>query len=373
MLFCPGPVLTSERVKSVLIHPDMGHRRPFFEQVVVQAREKILEIVGADDNYTAVIISGSGTAANESILSSIIQETDEVLLIINGEFGERLKEILSCYGCTIHVLSYPWGQPLSLIDIESTLIENPNIQLVSVVFHETSTGMRNPIRQIGQLVSDYGRKLFVDCVSAFGGEDLNVIRDHIDICSGVPNKALGGLPGVSFVITKRSIIPNNLKPKNIYLNLSKHIVMADQCNQTPNTPSVTMFLALNEALQELLDEGLDNRIRRYQECAKIIRDGVHELNLKMLIPDEWYSNTVTSVFLPQSINLSGFIDELDNRGYVVYPGKRHLYSQNMFQIANMGQIYPGDCKKFLGVLKETIQDLVLVNKEEPSPLKEFDQ
>jgi 2-aminoethylphosphonate-pyruvate transaminase len=118
-----------------------------------------------------------------------------------------------------------------------------------------------------------------------------------------------------------------------------------------------MFIALDEALMELQDESLGARIARYRQCARIIRQGVRGFQLRTLLPDEQSSNTVTSVFLPEGISLDGFIDRLDQRGYVVYPGKRHLYQQGMFQIANMGNIKPEDCEEFLRVLKDTLREL----------------
>jgi 2-aminoethylphosphonate-pyruvate transaminase len=360
MLFSPGPVLTTEKVKSSLLHADMCHRRPVFESILCRVRANLLSLFHADGNYTAAIISGSGTAANETALSSIIRDSEEVLLIKNGEFGERLEEILNCYHFHIHTLSYSWGTQPDLIKIEKVLQENEKIQWVCMVYHETSTGMRNPLHEIGNLVHQYRRKLFVDCVSAVGGELIHVLEDHIDVCTGVANKAVGGLPGVAFVIARKSSIPElgeDLPRRNIYLNLQKHIEIAGHSNQTPNTPAVNLFVALDAALQELIDEGLEPRIRRYQQCARLIREGVKELRLRMLIPEEYSGNTVTSVFLPQGLELEAFIDEMDKRGYVVYPGKRHLYQENMFQIANMGDIHPEDCHKFLQIFKDVIEDL----------------
>lgn len=361
MLFNPGPVLTSERVKAALVHPDLCHRRPDFEQILRRVRANLLRVFQADEAYTAVVVSGSGTASNETALSSIIKDTDEVLLVKNGEFGERLYDILSCYRLRVHVLEYPWGSPPELDDIAQKLAENKAIQWVCMVYHETSTSMLNPVRQVGELAHHFQRRYFVDCVSAVGGEDVHVVRDHIDVCSGSPNKSVGGLPGVGFVVAKRLSIPplEEVGRRNVYLNLQKHIEAADLYEQTPNTPSVTMIVALDEALKELLEEGLENRMQRYRECAEIIRAGVRKLNLRFLIPDELASNTVTSLFLPEGVPVDNFIDELDCRGYVVYPGKRHLYQQNMFQIANMGQIYPADCRVFLGVLEETLKSLSL--------------
>ncbi|MBL7064557.1 MAG: alanine--glyoxylate aminotransferase family protein [Anaerolineae bacterium] len=360
MLFSPGPVLTSDRVKSALIHPDMCHRHPMFERIVENIRANLLTLFGADQQYTAVIVSGSGTAANETALSSIIRDSDEVLLIKNGEFGERLDDILSCYNYKLHVLGYPWGTLPDLETIEAALAANERIQWVCVVFHETSTGMRNPVREIGRLVARHGRKFFVDCVSAVGGEDIDVVRDNVDVCTGTPNKALGGLPGASFVVARRSSVPalgTEVPRRNIYLNLQRHIAMAEERNQTPNTPSVTMFVALDAALEELMEEGLGTRIDRYRRCAQIIRDGVRALGLRTLLPDGLCANTVTSVFLPDGLRLDEFIDEMDSRGYVIYPGKRHLYEQNMFQIANMGRIEPEHCRDFLRVLEETLESM----------------
>jgi 2-aminoethylphosphonate-pyruvate transaminase len=360
MLFSPGPVLTSDRVKSALIHPDMCHRRPVFERFVKDIRANLLTLFGADENYTAVVIGGSGTAANEAALSSVIKDSDQVLLIKNGEFGERLDGILSCYNLKLHVLSYPWGTLPDLNDVDTALATNERIQWVCIVFHETSTAMRNPVPEIGRLVARHHRKFFVDCVSAVGGEDVDVVRDSIDVCTGTPNKAVGGPPGASFVVAKCSSVPalgTEVPRRNIYLNLQRHISMALERNQTPNTPPVAIFVSLNAALEELLEEGLKTRIDRYRQCAKILRDGVRALGLRTLLPDNLCSNTVTSVFLPTGLRLDAFIDEMDRRGYVVYPGKGHLYDQNMFQIANMGEVTPEHCHDFLRVLGETLESM----------------
>ena len=360
MLFTPGPVMTSDKVKAVLAHPDMGHRRPAFGQIVDRVRASLLELFKADDRYATVVVSGSGTAANETALSSIIKDSDGVLLIKNGEFGNRLHDILTCYGLTFHTLEYDWGQRPSLEQIEQVLAGNTRIQWVCMVYHETSTGLVNPVSEVGDLVQKYDRHLFVDCISAIGGEDINVVRDHIDVATGVANKAVGGMTGVSFVCAKRSSVPvlqTEVPRRNIYLNLQEHLEWADSLSQTPNTPSVTMFVALEAVLRELLEEGLETRIQKYQSCARIIRDGVRKLGLRLLLVDELSSNTVTSVFLPEGISLADFITELDRRGYIVYPGKGSFYVQNMFQIANMGQIKPEQCQQFLEVLEDTLEHM----------------
>ena len=356
LLFTPGPVMTSDRVKKSMSHPDIPHRRRTFEGYLKRNRENLLRLFNADENYTAIMVSGSGTAANETALSSIIKETDEVLLIKNGVFGDRLDEILSCYGYTVHRLEFTWGEAPDVVAVDQALAENERIQWVCMVYQETSVGMRNPVGKIGEVVKKHDRKYFVDCVSAIGGEDVNVVRDHIDVATGSANKAISGPTGISFVCAKRSSVPTleQVPRRNVYLNLQNHIRWADEHNQTPNTPAVTNFIGLDAALTELMEEGIENRIARYQACRKIIRDGLTKLGLRLLLPDELNSNTVTSVFLPEGINVADFIDEMEENGYVLYPGKGHFFDENMFQVANMGWLTEEDCHQLLRVLARVI-------------------
>jgi len=361
VLFTPGPVMTSANLKRGLSHPDIPHRRLEFEKIFARTRQNLLKLYKADQEYAVAIVTGSGTSSNETALSSIIRDEDEVLLIKNGVFGDRLDDILTCYyPKNIHRMENTWGQQPDLEKVELTLRDNQNISWICIVFHETSTGMVNPVRKIGDIVNRYRRHLFVDCISAIGAEDIDVVRDHIDACTGSANKAISGPTGISFVCIKRAIIPSlgiDIPLRNIYLNLHKHLEYADKFNQTPNTPAVTNFIGLDIALQELFEEGLNSRIDRYQECARIIRSESGALGLSILVPEGYRSNTVTSVFLPEGVSLPEFIDEMERRGFVLYPGKGIFEEQRMFQICNMGWISPKDCKKLMIVINEVIDFL----------------
>lgn len=357
MLFTPGPVMTTAATKEALVHADMAHRRPAFETVLTSAGTRIKQLMGADDAYTCVIISGSGTAANETALSSIIRPTEEVLVVINGPFGERLEEILGCYGIKMHRLHSPWGTRVDLAAADRMLTDNPCISWVCTVFHETGASLINPVAELGKLAHKHGRKLFADCVSAFGGEDIHLVRDHIDVATGVGSKCVGAMPGVAFVVAKREAVPPlgpDMPRRNIYLNLQNHMRWAQEHQQTPNTPAVTLIVGFDHALRELCEETLPRRIARYKDNAKVIRDAARSMGLRMLLPDADMATTLTSIFLPPGIDVDAFIDELDERGYVVYPGKGIFHEQNMFQIANMGTINVDDCKQLMQVVQETL-------------------
>ena len=229
--------------------------------------------------------------------------------------------------------------------------------MICMVFHETSTCMINPVKAVGELAAKYDKWYHVDCVSAAAGEIIDVKDMNITFATSVGGKCLGAYPGSAYICGKKAAM-ETLTPemgRNVYLNLAKHYKKAEECNQTPNTPNVNLFWALDVALDNALaDGGIEARNARYRECAGILRAGLKELGLKFLIDEELMSSTVTSVFLPEGKDLNQFIDALDAKGYTIYPGKGKFEAMGMFQVANMGEIYPDDCRVFLDVLKEVL-------------------
>ena len=358
MLFSPGPVLVEEEVRQSLLHYDICHRSPEFEELFVAIQGKILKLFNADDSYYSVIVSGSGTSANETCLSSVFAEGDEALLINNGVFGDRLLEILTKYNVPTTNYQPGWANLPDMNEVEEILKNNDKITYVCMVFHETSTGMINPVNAVGKLAKKYGKRFFVDCVSAAAGQHIDVVDNNIDLCTSVGGKCLGCYPGSAYICGKEDLMASTpaAQGKNVYLNLGKHYEIAKSSHQTPNTPNVNLFWPLNAALDwTLTKETLAGRVERYQKCAKILRDGMKEMGLKFLLDEKDMSNTVTSVFLPEgSKPVEQFVDELAAAGYTVYPGKGKYLAMNMFQVANMGAIYPEDCYKFLEVLKAHI-------------------
>jgi 2-aminoethylphosphonate-pyruvate transaminase len=354
-LFTPGPVNVSADVRQALLHHDICHRTREFEEMFIDSQAKINKLFNADDSYYSVIISGSGTAANEAVLSSVVKDVEAVLLIKNGVFGEKLEEILNQTHIPKEVAAFEWAAYPDLVLIENILQRNPKISLVAMVFHETSTGMINPVHAVGELCKRYGKKYFVDCVSAAGGEHIDVIQNHIDFATSVGGKCVGAFPGSAYICAKETYLKELTltQCKSTFLNLYKHYQFAITKHQTPNTPNVTLFWALNQALTNILAEGLDARICRYQSCAAILREGIKKLGLNLLL-DGHMSNTVTSVFLPEGKNVYRFMDDLESLGFMVYLGKGKYTEMGMFQIANMGEIYEKDCLIFLRALEQVI-------------------
>lgn len=358
-LFSPGPVMVKDNVRRSLLHYDICHRSPEFEEMFQDTQKKILELFHGDDTYYSVIVSGSGTSANETVLSSIFKPGEEVLLIRNGVFGERLLEIIQKYEIPLVDLPFPWATQPDLAAVEEAIKSHPQVKVVAMVFHETSTGMINPVPAVGRLCKQYGKLLSVDCVSAAGGQNIDVVENNIAICTSVGGKCVGAYPGSAYICARKSLLDKleAQQCKNVYLSLYKHYQSALTTHQTPNTPNVNLFWPLNVALTNILeDETLAGRIARYQRCAQIIRDGVKAMGCRLLIEKDM-ANTVTSVFLPGSVDAQAFIDEMETRGYTFYIGKGDYGKQGMIQIANMGEIYEQDCRNMLEVFQVVLNKM----------------
>jgi len=357
ILFNPGPVMVSERVRKSLTKHDICHRGPEFMELFADTVMKINQLFKADSNYQSLIISGSGTSANETVLSSIFKKDDAVLLITNGVFGERLEEIIDKHKVKKYVARFDWGQQVDTAVVEEMLAQHPEITTVAMVYHETSTAMINKVKEVGQIAEKMGRIYFVDAISAGAGEAIDIIDQKIDIITSVGGKALGAYPGSAYICARKEIL-DNLEADNcktVYLNLYKHYQIAVKSNQTPNTPNVTLIFALNEALTEYLEDP-NAKLNRYKECSSLLRQGLKEMGLKFFLPEEEMSNTVTSVLMPEHIDVLKFIDTLEaEERYVVYSGKGLLLDEyNMLQVANMGEIYPADCELFLKAFKRQL-------------------
>ena len=201
-LFSPGPVMVKDNVRWSLLHYDICHRSKEFEAMFVDTQEKINKLYNADDNYYSVIVSGSGTSANETVLSSIFKPGDAALLIRNGVFGERLLEILTKYNVPLVEAVFDWGTYPDINVIEDLLKANPQVKVVAMVFHETSTGMINPVYEVGQLCKKYNKILSVDTVSAAGGENIDVVKNNISVCTSVGGKCVGAFPGSAYVCAR---------------------------------------------------------------------------------------------------------------------------------------------------------------------------
>ncbi len=347
VLLNPGPVNVTKRVEFALLRGDLCHREKECSDLIDSIRQKLIKVFNIEKDYTSALISGSGTAALETAVSASVSPNRKALVINNGVYGERIAKITQCYGIEAIVLNYAWGELPNLNDIDNALNNDPKIEVVMVVHHETTTGALNPVGAVAEIVHRHERVLLVDCISSLGGDELNFDLWRPHICVGTANKCLQGFPGVSFVFIRKDDLPRieKISPRSLYFNLAGHIKAQDKGN-TLFTPAIQVHYALDEALDELDEETVAGRVGRYGKAAEFLRQGFKKMNLEFLLPIENYSNTLTSLKLPEGVIYPKLHDDLKEKGFIIYAGQGNL-SKSIFRIANIGDIREEEFQEFL--------------------------
>jgi 2-aminoethylphosphonate-pyruvate transaminase len=351
VLLNPGPVNVTDKVRQALMLPDLCHREKEFSDLMAAIRAKLLNAFDIESEYTSVLVSGSGTAALEMAVSSSLTPGKSMLVIENGVYGERIGKICDVYKLSRHTIKLDWGKPPNLEDIEKELKQNPDIEVVSLVHHETTTGLLNPLNKVGELARRYEKIFLVDCISSLAGDEIDFKSCPIDIAVGTANKCIQGFPGVSFVLFQEKDLDrlSKIPQRTLYFNLVGYH-KAQEKGGLLFTPAIPAHYALDVALDELIEETVAGRVQRYANAAKLLRDGFKDIGLELLIPEGWRSNCLTGLHLPNGVSYEKLHGELKANSFVIYAGQGNL-SDSIFRIANMGDITQEEFQRFLKVLK----------------------
>lgn len=356
LLFTPGPVNVADNVRTAIAGADICHREVEFDRLFRSVETRLLQLFEIREplRYQAVVISGSGSAANEAMLSSVVGDQN-VLVLSNGEFGERLHATSMIHNRNTFVLKYPWGQALDLAAVEIFVREN-KIDVIVVAHHETSSGMLNPLAAIGALARANGAILLVDCVSSAGAEVIDMERDNIAFCSASSSKAIGSYAGLSFVVGQRTEFEKlgGRPAKTSYLNLHKFFEFATNRSQTPNTPAVPLFYALDEALGNILLETVAGRRAKILRTATRLRKGMTKLGLTFLLDVDDMCSVLTTVHLPNGVDIDLLRDALREHSIIIYEGKGPFAGQ-VFQVGSIGELSKLDVQRFLHALRIALQ------------------
>lgn len=357
VLLNPGPANTSARVKQALVTPDLCHREPEFFEVMRECRQRLVRAAGVPDEFAAVLFTGSGTAAVEATVCSAVPRERALLVVDNGVYGDRLKRIAAAHGIPAVPLTYDFTTPASPADVGAALAAHPEVSHVAVVHHETTTGLLNPVAEIARVAARAGRRVLVDAMSSLFGERLDLRADGIDFVMASANKCLQGIPGVSFVLARRTAVEAlaGRPPRSVYLDLYNHFATQERDN-TPFTPAVQVLHAMREALIELEEEGVPARIARYAENARVLRRGMAALGFEILVPEPARSNILTTFRLLPGLTYDALHDAMKRRGYIVYAGQGDIRTY-AFRVSNMGTLGPRDIEGVVAAFAACLEEL----------------
>ena len=325
---------------------------------MVSLTSKLRRIFRGSAAHTVCMITGSGTAAMECSISSAVPRDGKILVIDNGAFGERVLDIATVHEMDIVHLRYPWGTQVDPRDVKRAFDANPDIAAVAMPHHETSVGLLNPVREIGALCKANDALFIVDAVSSLGAEDIDVVRDNIDICFGSANKCLHAISGAGFVCVAPRAWEKieRIKPRSFYLDLKRYRRYQEDLAQTPFTPAVSAYFALEAACDEFLADGHAARFSGYRARNAVLREGLGRLGMAPLTSTGNESHSVVTVCVPDGVVFSELYAELKDRGYIVY-GCKDVLADRFFQVANMGDLSVEQLEHFLLVIGDVITDL----------------
>jgi len=359
ILFTPGPLTTSQTVKQAMLR-DLGSRDIEFIGLVKDIRHKLVKLGQVSpDEYTAVLMQGSGTFGMEAVVSSTVPIDGKLLVIINGAYGKRLAKIASVLKIETVTLAYPENTTPDLREIEDAIKIDSEITNVSVVHCETTTGIINPIREIGEIVTKSGRKYFVDAMSSFGAVPIDLAECGIDYLVSSANKCIEGVPGFSFVLCKLSSLKETAGyARSLSFDLLSQYQGFEKNGQFRFTPPTHALAAFRQALAELEAEGgVPGRALRYCKNYETLVAGMRQLGFKEYLKPADQGYIITSFLYPDDPNFSfeKLYESLNQKDYVIYPGK--VSDANCFRIGNIGRIFEADVKALLAAIAETINEM----------------
>lgn len=356
VLFTPGPLTTSRTVKQAMLR-DLGSRDYEFIETIRQVRRKLLELgCVADGSYEAVLMQGSGTFSIEAVVSSTVPPEGKLLVIVNGAYGHRICKIAQILKVPCTKLEYPEDQLPDLDEIEKAIQSDPSISHVVIVHCETTTGIMNPVEEVGEMARKAGKVFFVDAMSSFGAVPTDLAECKIDYLVSSANKCIEGVPGFSFVLARREpFLRTEGYARSLSLDLYSQWKGLESNGQFRFTPPTHAILAFHQALLELEQEGgVEGRAARYRSNYEVLTVGMREMGFQEYLKPELQGFIITSYRYPKYPNydFETFYKHLNERGYTIYPGK--VSNADCFRIGNIGRIFESDIRNLLAAIREVL-------------------
>jgi 2-aminoethylphosphonate-pyruvate transaminase len=356
LLFTPGPLTTSQTVKQALLK-DYGSRDLAFVDMVREIRHRLVELGGVSNKeYTTVIMQGSGTFGLEAVVASCIPPNGKLLIAVNGAYGRRIARMTKVLGINMSVVEYAENLPVQAKDVAEALERDSEITHVCVVHCETTSGILNPIEQIGEVVRAKGKLFFVDAMSSFGGIPINLAECKIDYLVSSANKCIEGVPGFSFVLTRlKPFLQTKGWGRSLSLDLFEQYEAMEKDGQFRFTPPTSSLAAFYQALLELeIEGGIQARANRYKANFDVLLEGMRRLGFRAYLAREHMSHIITTFHYPEHPNFQfdEFYERLSAAGFLIYLGK--VGEADCFRVGNIGRLFPPDMEALLAAMAQAL-------------------
>ncbi|MFQ5823784.1 MAG: pyridoxal-phosphate-dependent aminotransferase family protein [bacterium] len=306
ILLGPGPSNVHPRVYRALSTPLVGHLDPEFLKIMNEIQE-LLRFVFQTKNSFTIAVSGTGSAGMEAALVNVIEPGDTVIVGVNGVFGNRMSDIVSRCGGQLIQIKETWGKAIDPQRIDDELKKVGKVKAVAMVHAETSTGVLQPLEEVGNLCQQIGVLFIVDTVTSLGGVPVKVDKWNIDVCYSGTQKCLSCPPGlapITFSEKAMKVIRNRkTKIQSWYLDIT---MIADYWAEGKrayhHTAPISMNYALREALRLVQEEGLEARFERHKRNSSVLIKGIQKLELEPFIDEGFRLPSLNSVKVPMDVD-----------------------------------------------------------------------
>ncbi|WXG40041.1 MAG: alanine--glyoxylate aminotransferase family protein [Candidatus Freyarchaeum deiterrae] len=340
LLMIPGPTNVADSTLRAMSRQMINHRGKEFGEILTECTENLKKVFRTQN--ALFILSSSGTGAMEAAIANILEPGDKILCPNYGKFSERFKLIVEAFGGTPVELPIEWGDAPEPGLIEETLDREDNIKAVTITQNESSTGVRVPLEDISKIVKKHDALLIADTISSMGGDNLPVDDLEIDFCISGAQKCFSLPPGLAFISVSEKAweVINRTKRRAFYFSLPAYLKSYKKDPpETPYTPALTFYYALQNSLRLMLKEGLDNVIARHQKAAQATRGAIQALELEFFPKrEELYSVTVTAVRIPDGVQDKELRGTMQKEYGVLVSGGQDKLKGKIFRIGHMGQV-----------------------------------
>src|SRR5262245_55184990 len=293
ILLGPGPSLIAPRVMRAMAAPVLSHLDPDFVPLLDEVRGSLQRVFRADGKALTIATSGTGTSAMEAAVANVVAEGMRAVVVVTGYFGDRLAQIIERYGARVRRIDVEWGRAVDAQRLKDELARD-GADVVGLVHAETSTGVRNPIKELAAVARDHGALTIVDTVTSLGGQDVDLLGWGVDVAYSCTQKCIGAPSGLAPLAISGPARGRLVKCRSYYLDVR---LLEDYWvgRKYHHTMSSSLIYAMREALLMVEEEGLVTRIARHERHHRALAAGVEAMGLSLLPPEGerlWTLNTV---------------------------------------------------------------------------------
>ena len=362
----PGPTPVPEKTLLRMANTIIHHRTPQFQSILKEVNIKLKKVFCTEN--PVVIYSSSGTGAMESSIVNFLSKGDKVIVIRGGKFGERFDEISKAYGVEVITYDVTWGEIADPAIIEDLLKKNSGVKAVYSTLCETSTGVVNDIKAIAEVVKKTDAILVVDAISGLTADELKPDAWGVDVVIGGSQKGLMLPPGLAFLAISekaQKLIDSSDLPK-YYFSL-KAALKSYGKDDTPWTPGVSLINGLDSVLDMLIEEGMDNVLKRHARLAHATRCGVQAMGLELF--SKYPSNAVTAVKVPEGIDGGALTKKMRDEQMMTIAGGQGSLKGKIFRLAHLGYMDEYDTISALSAVEIVLNQLGYKNELGKGPGK----